>query len=180
MARDYESVPHVAVHVDQEAALGVMAQDAVSTKSTVAYSADEDKIFGAPIMVVLKHKATADQAYDSAAAIVNVAGSKPVLSQKYRIVEVKTVMRSLRTGGTPDHDLRLELGDGAASEAFADAVATVDVDTDVANTDMVRIIVPAYAVWNTGCTLRSQLQVSGSTTGATAEFDVFVTLLPTN
>ena len=166
--------------MDQEAALGVMAQDAVSTKSTVAFSADSDEIIGVPIMVVLKHKATADQAYDSAAAIVNVAGSKPVLGQKYRVVQVKTVMRSLRTGGTPDHDLKLELGDGAASEAFNSVVATVDCDADVADTDTVRIIVPAYAVWNTGCTLRSQLQVSGSTTTGTSEFDVFLTLLPTN
>jgi hypothetical protein len=157
-----------------------MVQDAVSTKSTVAYSADEDKIYGSPIMVVLKHKAVADQAYDSAAAIVNVAGSKPVLSQKYRIVQIKTVMRSLRTGGAPDHDFKLELGDGAASESFNSVVASVDTDGDTQDTDVVRIIVPAYAVWTTGCTLRSQLAVSGSTTTGTTEWDVFLTLLPTN
>lgn len=180
MARDYESVPHVAVHVDQEAALGVMAQDAVSTRSTVAFSADKDKIIGTPIVVVLKHKATADQAYDSGGAIVNVAGSKPVLGQKYRIVAVKTVLRTLRTGGTPDHDFKFQLGDGASSEAFSDVVASIDVDSDTANTDMPQIIVPAQAVWSTGKTLRSQLAISGSTTTGTTEFDVILTLVPTN
>ena len=178
MARDYESVPHVAVHVDQEAVLGVMAQDAVSTKSTVVFSADEDKIFGTPIQVVLKHKTTTAQAYDSAGAIVNVAGSKPVLGQKYRIVAVKTVMRTLLTGTSTDNDWKLEMGDGAASESFNSVVATVDVDADVANTDTTRIIVPAYAVWSTGNTLRSQYSAVGD--AGTAEFDVFITLVPTN
>lgn len=164
----------------EEQVLGVLIQDARTTFSTPLFTGDEDKIFGPPLQVILKHKATADQAYDSAAAIVNVAGSKPTLGQSYRITQVKTVLRVLRTGGTPDHDFKLELGDGAASEAFNSIVATIDFDADVVNTDMVRIIVPAYAVWTTGTTLRSQVAISGSTTTGTTEVDVFLTLVPVN
>ena len=173
-------VPQKSTLVNEEAELGVLVQDANTTKSTPAFAADEDKIFGTPIVLVLKHLIAADVAYDAAGAIVNAAGTKTVLGQSYRILSVETNIRVLRTGGTPDHDFKLEMGDGAASEVFASTVATVDIDAEALNTPIQRILVPAEAVWATGTTLRSQVAVSGVTTGATAELDVVITLIPTN
>lgn len=172
--------PHVEVHHDQEEATGVITQDAPSTRSSVLFASNDDKLLGAPVKVVIKGIVAADVAYDAAGAIHTVL-SKPTLANKYRIVGVKTIVRVLRTGGSPDHDVKVQVGDGAASESFTDVVADVDIDSDTVGLPTERILVNSAAtVWSTGRTLRCQLAVSGTTTGATAEVDFVITLVPTN
>lgn len=180
MSRDYDTVPHVPVHVTQEVGTGLMTQDAKSTKATVAFDVDKATIFGHEILVVLKHKATADQAVASAGAVVDPLGTKQARNEKYRIVRIETIVRSLRTGGTPDHDWKLTHGDGAASESFTDIVASADVDSDSTTVPVNRAVAIAQAVLLTGETLRSDFAVSGSTTTGTSEFDVYIWLVPVN
>jgi hypothetical protein len=180
MSVEIFGVPSVPTRVDQEVATGVLAQKAESTRATPTFSGDSDLLFGVPICMIFRHEAAADQAYDSAAAIVEPLGSKAALGQKYRIVKVETTLRVLRTGGSPDHDWKLQKGDGAESEAFSDIVATVDVDTDTVDLATARAVVAAQAVIETGKTLRSQFQVSGTTTTGTGEFEVCVWCVPTN
>lgn len=172
--------PHVESDFSQEEATGVFTQDAAGTRSSLAFAANDAVMFGAPVTVVVKGIVAADVAYDAAGAIHNVL-SKPTLAKKYRIVDVKTIVRVLRTGGAPDHDVKVQVGDGAASESFTDVVADVDIDSDTVGLPTERILVNSAAtVWSTGRTLRCQLAVSGTTTGATAEVDFVITLVPTN
>lgn len=180
MPRTENWTPHVDVQHNQETATGVITQGAPGTRSTLAFAASDDKVFGAPVKIVIKGIVAADVAYDAAGAIHTVL-SKPTLANKYRITNVQTIVRSLRTGGTPDHDVKVEVGDGAASEAFTDAVADVDIDADTVNLPTERIVVNSVdTVWSTGRTLRCQLAVSGTTTTGTAEVDFVITLVPTN
>jgi hypothetical protein len=180
MPRTEDWTPGVDAQHNQEEATGVITQSAPGTRSTLAYAADDEKIFGAPIKVVVKGLVAADAAYDSAAAIHNVL-VKPTLANKYRITNVETVLRVLRTGGSPDHDIKVEVGDGAASESFTDLVADVDIDGDTVNLPTQRIVVNAVTtVWSTGRTLRCQMGVSGTTTTGTAEIDFILTMVPTN
>jgi hypothetical protein len=175
-----EWTPHVDVQHDQEEATGVITQNAPSTRSELAFAASGDRLFGAPVKVVIKGIVAADVAYDAAGAIHTVL-SKPTLANKYRILSVQTVARVFRTGGTPVHNVKVEVGDGAESESFADAVASVDITAETVGLPAQRIMVNAVdTVWSTGRTLRCQLEVSGTTTGATAEIDFILTLVPTN
>ena len=105
MPRTENWTPHVDVQHNQEGATGVIAQNAPSTRSTLAFAASGDVMFGAPVKVVIKGIVAADVAYDAAGAIHTVL-SKPTLANKYRILSVKTITRVLRTGGTPDHDIK--------------------------------------------------------------------------
>ena len=172
--------PHVESDFSQEGATGVFIQGAVGTRSSVLFAANDDKMFGAPVKVVIKGIVAADVAYDAAGAIHTVL-SKPTLANKYRILSVQTVIRALRTGGTPVHNVKVEVGDGAASEAFTDAVATVAIDAETVGLPAQRIMVNAVdTVWSSGRTLRCQLEVSGTTTTGTAEVDFVITLVPTN
>jgi hypothetical protein len=158
----------------------VFTQDAAGTRSSVAFAASGDKMFGAPVTVVIKGTVAADVAFDAAGAIHTVL-TKPTLANKYRILDVKTIIRSLRTGGTPVHNVKVEVGDGAASEAFTDAVASVAIDAETVGLPAERILVNSVAtVWSTGRTLRCQLEVSGTTTTGTADVEFVITLLPTN
>jgi hypothetical protein len=180
MPKSGDWTPGVEVEHSQEEATGVITQGAGGTRSDVLFASNDDKMFGAPIKVLIKGSVAADAAYDAAAAIHTVL-SKPTLANKYRITNVETVLRSLRTGGTPDHDIKVEVGDGAASEAFTDAVADVDIDGDTVGLPTQRIVVNSVdTVWSTGRTLRCQLAVSGTTTTGTAEVDFIITLVPTN
>ena len=172
--------PHVVSEHSQEGATGVFTQDATGTRSSVAFAASGDVIFGAPVTVVIKGITAADVAFDAAGAIHTVL-SKPTLANKYRILSVQTIARVFRTGGTPVHNVKVQVGDGAASEAFTDAVASVDITAETVGLPTQRIVVNSAAtVWSTGRTLRCQLEVSGTTTGATGEVDFVITLLPTN
>ena len=183
MPRTRNWTPQAISEVSQEAATGVDAQAASGTKSTVAFAANHDVIHGAPIVVVVKSLLAADTAYDAAGAITYVGGgAKPVLANKYRILSIRTVRRALRTGNSPDHDLKVEMGDGAASESFTDVVATVDVDSEsTLNLPVDRIVINSAAtVWSTGRTLRCQQSVAGTTTTGTAEVDFIITMVPTN
>ena len=180
MPRTENWTPGVDAQHNQEEPTGVITQGAGGTRSSVLFASNDEKIFGAPVKVVIKGIATADVAYDAAGAIHTVL-SKPTLANKYRIVSVQTILRVLRTGGTPDHDVKVQVGDGAASEVFTDVVADVDIDADTIGLPTERILVNTVAtVWSTGRTLRCQLAVSGVTTGATAEVDFVITLVPTN
>lgn len=182
MAWDINAVPHVAVQMNQEANTGVVNQNAPSTRSSVAYAASNDVIHGKPVVVVIKAMGAADVAYDAAGAIhLATLAAKPTLSEKYRILKVETVLRTLRTGGSPDHDLKVQMGDGAASESFTDVVASVDVDSDTVGLPTGRSVVnTAATVWSSGRTLRAQLSIAGSTTTGTTEFDFIITMVPTN
>lgn len=158
---------------------GLVVQDAESTRSSETFSSDNDQQFGLVHVWRVKAKATADQAYDAAAAITNVfGGTKIARNEKWRIIGVRTSLRSLRTGGAPDHDLKVEAGDGASSEAFTALVATVDIDGDTVNLPTERILVAAETILLTGETLRVQFQVSGTTTTGTAEVDVDILAMP--
>lgn len=158
---------------------GLIVQDSESTKSSVAFSSDDDQQFGELQVWRIKMKAAADQAYDAAAAITNVfSGTKIARHGSFRIIGVRTTLRVLRTGGAPDHDMKVETGDGAASETFADLVATVDVDGDTINLPTERALVNAETILLTGETLRVQMQVSGTTTTGTAEMDVDILVMP--
>lgn len=175
-----DHTPHAVSSVDQEQNTGVFTQGASGTRSSMAFASNNDVLFGAPIKVVVKGIATADVAYDAAGAIHTVL-SKPTLANKYRILSVQRITRSLRTGGTPDHGIKVEVGDGAASESFTDVVADVDIDGDTAGVPTECVLVNSVdTVWSTGRTLRCQLAVSGTTTTGTAEVDFVITLLPTN
>ncbi len=158
---------------------GLIVQDAESTRSSETFSSDDDQQYGLVYVWRVKMKATADQAYDAAAAITNVFGSTKVArNEKWRILGVRTTLRSLRTGGAPDHDLKVETGDAASSEAFTALVATVDIDGDTQDLPTERALVAAEAILLTGETLRVQLQVSGTTTTGTAEVDVDILAMP--
>jgi hypothetical protein len=168
------------VTVNQDAAAhGLMVQSPESTRSSNTFSADDDQQFGALEVWSVKCKAVADQAYDAPAAITNVfGGTKVARSQSYRIIGIRSTIRSLRTGGTPDHDLKVEAGDGAASEAFSDLVADVDIDGDTAGLPTERILVTAETILLTGETLRVQIGISGTTTTGTTDIDVDILAIP--
>ena len=158
---------------------GLRTQDGDSTRSSHTFSVDDDQQYGHVQCWRIKCSAAADQAYDAAAAITNVFGStKLSRNEKYRIIGVRTTLRSLRTGGAPDHDLKVQTGDGAVSEVFADLVATVDIDADTANLPTERILVGAETILLSGETIRVQLAVSGTTTTGTAEVDVDILAIP--
>ena len=178
--RSESTIPGMEVtHSQERTSSGLLTQGGLGTRSTDTFSADDDQQFGTLQVWRVKCKATADQAYDAAAAITNVFGSTKVArDSKYRIVGVRTTVRSKRTGGVPDHGVKVQAGDGAASEAFADVVATVDLDADVVNLPIERALVPAETLLLTGESLRVQLLVAGSTNAGTAEVDVDILAIP--
>lgn len=162
----------------QETGTGVLTQTGVSTNSTPTFSANEDAFYGSVQCWCVKSLSTADQAYDSAAAIVNLFGTTKVArNTKYRIIKVDTVIRQKRTGGTRASATKVQAGDGAASETFADLVVSVVDTANVANTPMSQILVNAETILLSGETLRIQHEVSGSTTG-TEELDVYIYAVP--
>jgi hypothetical protein len=168
------------VTFNQDAATGLVEQNAASSESSIGWAADGDIQMGGMQVWMVKHVAAADQAVDSAGAIIDIPSTKAARGQSYRILKVETVLRSLRTGGTPDHDWKLQKGDGAASEAFSDIVASVDFDADTDETPTVRLPIVAQTLVESGKTLRSQMSVAGTTTGATAELDVLIYVIPVN
>ena len=168
------------VTVNQDAAAhGLMVQNPESTRSYKTFSADDDQQFGALQVWRIKCSAVADQAKDNAAAITYLFGSTKVArGQSYRIIGVRVTMRSLRSGGSPDHKMTVETGDGAASETFADLVADVDIDGYTANEPVEQIIVDAETILLSGETLLVQMAVAGTTTTGTALVDVDILAMP--
>ena len=165
------------VQENQESVTGVKAQNADSTKGTVLFNADSTQKFGVPQVWIAKMKATADQAYDAAAALFDILGTKPTLAQAYRVVNVAVKLVSLRTGGTPDHDVKVQLGDGAASEAFSDIAPNADIDAFTVGT-LTNIPVTGNEVITTGKTVRVQFAISGTTTTGTGEAEIHITVIP--
>lgn len=166
------------VQHSQELSTGLLTQKGDGSNSTTVFNADETVQYGQVQCWDVKALGSADQAYDSAAAIVNVDGSKPTRNCKYRIIKIETQLNVLRTGGTPDHDLKVQKGDGAASEAFSDVVATVDFDGDTVGLPTNRTLVPAQCLLSSGETLRCQFQISGSTTTGTGEVEFHIFVIP--
>lgn len=165
------------IEENQEAVTGVKSQNGESTKGTILFNADETKKFGPTQVWIGKIKQTADVAYDAAGAVFDILGTKPTLAKRYRVVNVAVRVVSFRTGGTPDHDVKVQLGDGAASEAFADIAPTIDIDGFTVGT-LTSIPVTGNEVITTGKTLRLQFQISGSTTTGTAEIEFHITVIP--
>lgn len=166
-------------HEQEPSTTGLLVQGGNGTSSSPRFSADEDQQFGNVQCWIIKNLGTADQAYDSAAAIVNVfGGTKLARNNKYRIIKIDTVIRQKRTGGTRASATKVQKGDGAASEAFSDLVASVVDTANVVDTPMSQILVKAQTLLSSGETLRVQHEVSGSTTTGTEELDVYIYAIP--
>jgi hypothetical protein len=160
--------------------IGTLTQDADTvTKNTATFSADGDGQYGAVQVWMIKIKKVADVAFD--AGVLNFfAGTKLARSESYRIVKLSTVLHELRTGGTPDHDIKLELGDGAGPEVFTTIAGPFDVDSDTPAAIMNRALanVDTAELIPTGVTLRINPEVSGVTTTGTFEMDVYLHVIP--
>jgi hypothetical protein len=165
--------------LSQDPSTGLLVQNPANTHSTTTFTADNDEQAGAMECWMVRCETAADQAYDNAAAITNVFnGTKLARNHSYRIVKIETVLRVLRTGGSADHDIKVETGDGAGTESFASLVATVDIDSDTLNLPTNRTLVAAECILLTGETLRVQFEVSGSTTTGTGEVEVYIYAIP--
>lgn len=160
--------------VKQEVPTGLLVQDPTSTQGSSTFNADGDVQFGTPIFMSSYHKLSADGA--STVLILN----KPTLNFKYRIVRAWAVVRTLRTGGTPDHKIDLKKGDGAASESFNAIATQLDVETASLAADTVSdfILTDAQNVIESGKSLQAVLTVAGSTDTGTAEVEVCVLAVP--
>lgn len=158
---------------------GLIVQGPTSTRSSETFSSDDDQQFGPVHVWRVKMTAAADQAYDAAAAITNVFGSTKIArNETWRIIGVRITLRVLRTGGSPNHEVKVQTGNGAATEVFTDLVATRDIDGYTVNLPVEEIVVNAETVLLTGETIRCQFKVSGTTTTGTAEVDVDILAVP--
>lgn len=172
MARFTDSKHGRKVTVEQDPGLGVLVQEAQSTESTSTWSANEDKQIGQPVLISMKAVAAAD-------GTVNVDITKPTLLESYRIVDAWFVVRAKRTGGTPDHKIRLFKGDGTASESFTAISDQVDVDAVTVDAPTrFGTLDDAQSLLESGKSLRAQLIVAGTTTGATGNVDFHVMVVP--
>lgn len=165
----------------KEVSTGVITQLATNVgPNTPTYSADGDMQHGQLQTWMLRVVKTADGAFDAPATITNFfGGTKKTRANKYRFVKIGTTLHTLRTGGVPDHDLRIEIGDGAASEVFTTLVGDFDIDGDTPETINNR----NAAAWgrhilNSGETLRVQLAVSGTTTTGVADVCIVLNVVP--
>ena len=94
-----------------------------------------------------------------------------------RVLSAYFFQRSLRTGGTPDHDITLRKGDGAASESFS-TIGTADFDGATTDTQTFLTIDDANFDIAANGSLDLNLVVGGTTTGGTALIDVVVVVTP--
>lgn len=166
------SVTGVTTDQTPDTATGVIHQRAASTRGTQTFTADGDKNFGIPILMSGNFTVTAD-------GTTNIELMSKNSPQKYQVVDAWYFVRTLRTGGAPDHKVRVFQGDGATSEVFAgisdDADvdgATLDAPTRFATLDDANHIIDVNE------SLRLTLVVAGTTTGGTALIDVHVLLVP--
>jgi len=160
--------------------IGTLAQDAATvTENTATFSADGDTQYGIEQVWVLKVKKAADVAFD--AGVLNFFGGvKQARNELYRIMKISTVLHELRTGGSPDHDIQIERGDGADPEVFTTIAGPFDVDGDTVHAIVNRAMAGAEEVETipTGATLRVNPQVSGTTTTGAFEMDVYIHVIP--
>lgn len=180
MPRSESTTPGSEVtHSQERDSTGLLTQGGTGTRATPTFSADDDQTYGQVECWAVKCVTVADtaQAYDAAAAITNVFGSTKVArTNSYRILRVETSLRSLLGGSSTDNDLKVQAGNGAASESFADLVASVDIDSDTVNLPISRILVKAETILLTGETLRVQYSAVGDS--GTGEVDVYIYAIP--
>lgn len=96
---------------------------------------------------------------------------------KLRVVRVTVTPRTFMTagGGTPDTKLDVQLGDGAASEAFSDIITQIDLDGDTADVGQVGTISDANELIAANKSIISKLTTSGGTgLGGTTLVDVLI------
>jgi hypothetical protein len=150
-----------------------------SVRNDAAFTADNEQQFGKLQCWMVRCEAVTAtaQALNSAAAITNVFGTTKVArSCKYRIVKVETVIRVKHAGASADNKCVVETGNGAASETFADLVASVDMDSDTVDLPTNRAIVAAECILLTGETLRVQYITVGNSTAG--ELEVYIWAIP--
>ncbi len=92
---------------------------------------------------------------------------------KRRIVAIGYYLRTERTGGTPDTDLTVSVGNGAASESFS-TVGTIDLDGDTLDALTFLTIDDANQLIDVNKSLKSVFTVGGTTTTGTALLDVYI------
>jgi hypothetical protein len=178
---EVELIPGRDVTLSENMGSGIYAQTAATLTNTATFNAHGDMANGILECWVVRAESAADVAYDAAGAIANVFGAtKQVRTGKYRILRIDVVLRALRTSaGTADHDVKVQKGNGAASESFSDVVASVDIDGYTINVPTNQTVVVAQTLLATGETLRCQLAVSGSTNGGNADVEFHIYAIPT-
>lgn len=156
---------------------GVPTFHPMATASTPTWSAHGDMQFGALQCWLVKAKIVASSA---SLVTTNIDITKPVLAQSFRVVKIETVGHSLQTGTSPDHKLTIQKGDGAASEAFSDIVAAVDLDGDTDETLIWRpLFVAAQTLLETGKSLRLSYAITaGNSFAGTFESDTYIYVVP--
>lgn len=164
--------PHVPLEQVHDPVFGLLTQSPnVNPAISRTFASSGDKLIGSPICMYGKLKATAD-------GTVTVSFCSKNCPFPIRVAYWNYTLRSLRTGGAPDHDVTLELGDGAASEAYS-TIGTADVDSSTVDLATNGLIDDANALIAADKTIRAKLVVSGTTTTGTAELDVFVIAMRT-
>lgn len=160
--------------VNADAVMGVLQQNAESTDSALARTTGLLQ-YGVPIVVRTTHSTAAD----GTVSVSVFSKNSPV---KYAIVDALYYMRSHRTGGTPAHTIKMEHGDGAASESFNDITDTADCDAAASGTVdqpyRFGTVSDAYDTISAGESLKVTLVVAGTTTTGTTLCDVYIVLLP--
>jgi len=159
-----------------DAVMGVIQQNAESTDSSLT-RVDADLQFGVPILVRATIKeAAADGAHEAPIFAKNCP-------EKYHIADAWYIMRSHRTSaGTITHTIKLEHGDGAASESFNDI--TDAADCDAAAEGVVDqpyrwgTVSDAYDTISAGESLKATCTIGGTSNDGTTLVDVYVLLMP--
>jgi hypothetical protein len=156
-----------------DAVTGVFIQNAASTESSAAAMATDAGVnYGTPMVLSGAGKKTAD----GTTTITFFSKNCPC---KLLIVGAWHFIRTMRTGGTPDHKLKLEHGDGAGSESFNDITSNDDLDGDTPDAQVnFGTISDAYATIGVGESLKGTFVVGGSTTTGTSLVDVHVMVVP--
>lgn len=147
---------------------GVITQNPESTESGSGLTTHGTVVYGTPFVMTGIVKQTAD-----GTAYVNFFSKD--CPHKLLILDAWVYTRTYRTGGTPNHTIKLEHGDGAASESFNDITDTVDLDD--ATTDAPTrfgTLSDAYTTIASNKSLRATAVVGGTTTAGTALHDVHV------
>lgn len=170
MSLNYQIPSGQTFEVEGHNKTGLLTQDPQFTKATNSFlTNDGDKIVASGLGLEIfagTHKLAADGT--STITFLNKDAT-----HKRRIVAIGYYLRTERTGGTPDTDLTVSVGDGAASEAFS-TVGTVDLDGDALDTLTFLTVNDANQLIDVNKSLKSELVVGGTTTGGTALLDVYV------
>lgn len=145
--------------------MGVIQQNAGSTSGSTSARTGSDFVqYGVPVTVT----ATATLAADGTDTVTIFNADCPV---KYRIIDVTFYVRSLRTGGTPAHTVKL-------TDGTNDITDTVDADVTVNAPTKAGTIDDAYDTIAADGTLKLVFVCGGTTTTGTALLEAVVTLLP--